>query len=146
MQLSPNMASLFRKGYPVDSLTSPNVIGVAVVGREDAASPEPAPAAPKTCSTGFTCPGDDGCSYTDGSRTLTLACGIDFYGGDFANEYSASLEACTQSCASNAQCVAAPFVGGKGAGQCYLKDAKNGGSRNDNVDGKLQRINCVNFG
>lgn len=136
MRLNPSMAPLFYEGYSADTFASPNVVGVAVVGREDATSPEPAPAVPKTCSTGFTCPEDDGCSYADGSRTLTLACGVDFYGGDFANEYSASLGVCTQSCASNAQCVAASFVGEKGAGQCFLKDAKNGGSGNDNVDGK----------
>lgn len=71
-----------------------------------------------------------------GSRVLTLSCGIDYYGGDIDNMYAESLEACTKFCASNTECVAASFVGGKGAGYCYLKGTKNGASFNDNVNGK----------
>ncbi|KAI4649869.1 uncharacterized protein J4E79_009715 [Alternaria viburni] len=62
------------------------------------------------------------------------SCGVDFYGGDFANQYAANLQACTQACAGDAQCVAASFVGGKRDGTCYLKSTKNGGSSNDGVD------------
>ena len=111
------------------------MVGVAVISRDTSTTPIPAPDAPQVCPASFTCPENNGCSYTDGSRTLTLSCGVDFYGGDFANQYVANLEACTKACAGDAQCVAASFVGGKGAGTCYLKNTKNGGSTNDGVDG-----------
>jgi len=119
-----------------DPVVSANVIGVAVISRDTSTTPIPAPDVPQVCPTSFTCPGNDGCSYTDGSRTLTLSCGVDFYGGDFTHQYAATLQACTQACAGDAHCVAASFVGGKGAGNCYLKNTKNGGSANGGVDGK----------
>lgn len=107
-----------------------------MISRDTSPMPVPAPDTPKQCPASFTCPENDGCSYTDGSRTLTLSCGVDFYGGDSTNQYAASLEGCTQACAGDAQCVAASFVGGKGDGRCYLKNTKNGGSVNDGVDGE----------
>jgi hypothetical protein len=136
MRLSPSMISLLCDRHSIDSVISPNVVGVAVISRDASTTPAPTPNAPTTCPASFTCPENNGCSYTDGSRTLTLACGIDFYGGDFTNQYAASLEACTQACADNAQCAAASFVGGKGAGRCYLKNTKNSGTENDGVDGE----------
>ncbi|RYO66222.1 hypothetical protein AA0116_g2972 [Alternaria tenuissima] len=120
-----------------------NVIGVAVISRDTSPMPVPAPDTPKQCPASFTCPENDGCSYTDGSRTLTLTCGVDFYGGDFTNQYAASLEACTQACAGDTQCLAASFVGGKGDGRCYLKNTKNGGSVNDGVDAVYVVSNTV---
>lgn len=74
--------------------------------------------------------------YTEDSRSLTLACSTDYYGGDLGSQYAASLSACTQACAENTQCVAASFVGGDGGGQCYLKDVANSPNTNDNVDGE----------
>jgi hypothetical protein len=68
-------------------------------------------------------------------KALTLTCGTDFYGGDLSSQYAGSLQECTQACASNADCVAASFTGGKGPGYCYLKSQKNGASNNDYVDG-----------
>jgi hypothetical protein len=44
---------------------------------------------------------------------------------------------CAQTCANDIQCVAASFVGGNGAGHCYLKDKKNGANINNNVDGRF---------
>jgi hypothetical protein len=115
-------------------LGSANVIGVAVSSREAPTVTTPV-STPQTCPESFTCPDNDGCSYTDGSRTLVLSCAMDFYGGDFANQYAESLGACMQSCAANTECVAASFVGGKGAGICYLKSTKNSGNINDSVNG-----------
>ena len=63
---------------------------------------------------------------------------MDYYGGDFANQYAENLEACTQACAASTECVAASFVGGKGAGTCYLKSTRNNGDVNDNVNGILK--------
>lgn len=94
------------------------------------------PGGPTTCPTNYTCPENDGCTYTgtDG-RTFALKCNADYYGGDFDNMYAESLQTCNKACADNAQCVAASFVGGKGAGHCYLKNKNNGAGANDNVDG-----------
>lgn len=117
-------------------LGSTNVIGVAVSSREAPTVTTP-DSTPQTCPESLTCPENDGCSYTDGPRTLVLSCATDFYGGDFANQYAASLGACTQTCAANTECVAASFVGGKGAGTCYLKSTKNSGNINDSVNGSL---------
>lgn len=52
--------------------------------------------------------------------------------------YAASLQVCAQACADNTLCVAASYVGGSGAGHCYLKDKNNGANTNDNVDGRYQ--------
>ena len=134
-RLSPSKASLLLERLQIDPVISANVIGVAVISRDISTTPTPAPDASQVCHASFTCPENNGCSCTDGSRTLILSCGIDFYGGDFANQYAASLQACTQACAGDAQCVAASFVGGKRDGTCYLKSTKNGGSSNDGVDG-----------
>jgi hypothetical protein len=120
--------------YLLTELGSANVIGVAVSSREAPTVTTPV-STPQTCPESFTCPDNDGCSYTDGSRTLVLSCAMDFYGGDFANQYAESLGACMQSCAANTECVAASFVGGKGAGTCYLKSTKNSGNINDSVNG-----------
>lgn len=118
-------------------LSSANVIGVAVSSRETPTVTTPA-SPQQTCPESFTCPDNDGCSYTDGSRTLVLSCSMDFYGGDFANQYAESLGACTRACAANTECVAASFVGGNGAGTCYLKSTKNNGNINDSVNGMLE--------
>lgn len=123
--------------FMLTELDSSNVIGVVVTSRGTPTATAPVSPQQK-CPQSFTCPENDGCSYVDGSRTLTLSCGMDFYGGDFANQYTESLEACTQACAASTECLAASFVGGKGAGTCYLKSLKNDGSVNDNVDGTLK--------
>lgn len=110
------------------------MIGAAVTTRETT-TPVTA-STPLACPASYTCPEDDGCSIQGAnSRTFTLSCGKDFYGGDFDNMYAASLDDCTQACADNAQCVAASFVGGKGSGHCYLKDKNGGAGINNNVDG-----------
>ncbi|KAF3007634.1 hypothetical protein E8E13_008411 [Curvularia kusanoi] len=111
-----------------------NVIGVAVTSRPSSPASGTVPTQKMCSPNSFTCPQNDGCSITDQSRTFTLACGTDFYGGDLSNQYADSLQACTDACASNAACVAASFVGGSGSGTCYLKSVKNAGSSNDNVD------------
>lgn len=131
------------------NLHSANVIGVAVTSRETSTTPAPV-GTQQTCPQSFTCPENNGCSYSDGSRTLTLSCGMDFYGGDFANQYASSFQACTQACAVSTECVAASFVGGKGAGTCYLKSMKNNGNVNSNVDGMFEARNdsercCANI-
>ena len=93
---------------------------------------------PVACPVTYTCPDNDGCTIQGtGSRTFALSCGTDFYGGDYTNLNAASLENCAQTCANDAQCVAASFVGGNGAGQCYLKEKNNGPNVNDSVDGRF---------
>lgn len=134
------MAYLRNYESHADSISA-NVIGIAVTSR-DTSTPTPG-SGQQTCPAGFGCPANNGCSYTAGSRTLVLSCGTDFYGGDYANQYAEGLEACTQACAADTQCAAASFVGGTGAGTCYLKGVKNGGSINDNVNGTLNKSLCL---
>lgn len=57
--------------------------------------------------------------------------------------YAASLQVCTQACKDNAQCVAASYVGGQGAGHCYLKNEINGATSNDNVDGQYKKATLL---
>jgi hypothetical protein len=133
-RLSLSTSSLLCDHYSIDSFGSPNVVCVAVISI-DASTPT---TMPNMCPASFTCPENKGCTYTGGSRTLTLACGADFYRRDFTIQYAAGLEACTQACADNAQCAAASFVGGKCDGRCYLKNTRNGGSANDGADGESQ--------
>lgn len=118
-----------------DSTASDNVIGVALI--EAAASTPSTSSAPSTCPATYTCPENNGCIVRgSNNRAFTLACNNDFYGGDFRNFYASSYQACTQTCADDVDCIAASYVGGTGAGTCYLKSKNNGPSINDNVDGK----------
>ncbi|KAG9198823.1 hypothetical protein G6514_009373 [Epicoccum nigrum] len=115
--------------------TNQNVVGASVVSR-DPISPPDNSGSPASCPASYSCPENDGCQYTGGDgRTFALKCNADYYGGDFANMNSDSLQSCNKACADNAQCVAASYVGGKGAGHCYLKGTNNGASGSDNVDG-----------
>jgi hypothetical protein len=56
---------------------------------------------------------------------------------------SNSLDDCTGACASDSQCVAASYVGGKSSGYCYLKNKNTGANQNSNVDGRLTLIVLV---
>jgi hypothetical protein len=87
------------------------------------------------CPATYTCPENNGCRRigADG-RTFVLDCGQDVYGSDYSSTGANSLEECTEACAAAAQCVAASYVGGKSAGQCYLKTKNNGATSNANVD------------
>ncbi|KAJ4992333.1 hypothetical protein SVAN01_02042 [Stagonosporopsis vannaccii] len=108
-----------------------NVIGIAVTAGQQQPS---ASSGQQTCPASFACPENDGCLYTAGSRTLRLSCGVDFYGGDTHSYLTESLQACTQSCASDTDCIAASFLGGPGPGRCYLKGTRNDADFNDNVN------------
>lgn len=87
----------------------------------------------QTCPKSFTCPVNNGCLYSSGSRTLALSCGVDFYGGDYDNHRSESLEACTQSCGADSKCVASSFV--DATSRCYLKNTKHDPNFDDHVNG-----------
>ncbi|KAF1929386.1 uncharacterized protein M421DRAFT_91849 [Didymella exigua CBS 183.55] len=63
-----------------------------------------------------------------------------FYGGDLTSMYADSLHSCTQFCVDNTDYVAILFVGGSGAGHCYLKSKKNGRTENENVDGMFDAV------
>jgi len=117
--------------------SSANVIGIAVTAGKQSL---PASTGQQICPASFTCPENDGCSYTAESRTLRLSCGVDFYGGDINSQSTESLQACTQTCAADTKCIAASFVGGKGSGRCYFKSAKNDADFNDNVNGMCEAL------
>ncbi|KAF2999426.1 hypothetical protein E8E13_007443 [Curvularia kusanoi] len=119
--------------YLKDSLTrteaNPNVTAIRVTGGTPSQPP------PALCPTGYSCPEDDGCSTTNGARTLKLQCGVDYYGGDLDNIPTNTIEACSQACLANPECVAASFVGGKLNGVCYMKRTKEAQTDTSSVDG-----------
>jgi hypothetical protein len=96
------------------------------------------------CPATYTCPENDGCRRigADG-RTFVLTCGHDVYGSDYSSAGADNLDDCTEACAAAPQCVAASYVGGKSAGQCYLKAKNNGASENSNVDSFYYDANAV---
>ncbi|KAF3009848.1 hypothetical protein E8E13_010523 [Curvularia kusanoi] len=94
-----------------------------------------ASAAPTACPATYTCPENNGCLLSgSNSQIYQVTCGTDYYGGDLPSQSTDSFEDCAKACANNSQCVAASFVGGKGAGTCYLKSSNNGPTINSNVD------------
>jgi hypothetical protein len=86
----------------------------------------PKPYSPAICPTDFSCPEDNGCSTTDGSRWLKLECKTDYTGGDIpgTSKRVASIEACSQYCLSIPECLASSFVGDKTYGECYPKSVR----------------------
>lgn len=112
------------------NIDSADVISVTVTSRKTAV------ASAQTCPSSYSCPANNGCTFQGAdSRPFTLSCGVDFNGGDRSNINVDSFESCTQACADSSWCVAASYVGGSGAGVCYLKDQLNAGVTNNNVDG-----------
>lgn len=92
---------------------------------------------PKICPPNFSCPEDDGCSTTDGTRWLKLECGADYVGGDInPGVEAASIEACSKICLNTPECVAMSFVGGKAKGNCYTKRTQGPTQFTDHNDGK----------
>jgi hypothetical protein len=92
------------------------------------------PYSPAICPPNFSCPEDDGCSTSDGSRWLKLECGADYDDNLLQGTTAASIEACSQQCLSNPPCKALTFVGGKGGGNCYLKTVKGATAITDHTD------------
>lgn len=129
-------------------MNSANVIGAAVVSRNTAATTttviitsttssvaSSTPVLPTACPATYTCPENNGCTVRgSNAQTYVLSCATDYYGGDLTSMSTDSLQTCAKACTDNSQCVAASYVGGKGAGTCYLKSTNNGASSNGNVD------------
>jgi hypothetical protein len=109
------------------------VIGITVLP-----GATPSPYSSPICPTDFSCPEDNGCSTTDGSRWLKLECGADYAGGDIigTSQRVASIEACSELCLSIPECVALSFNGGKLYGECYPKSFKKVNSVNGHTDGE----------
>ncbi|KAI6899253.1 hypothetical protein KC318_g9111, partial [Hortaea werneckii] len=83
----------------------------------------PTGSAPASASTPVLCPGYNGTAFTDSNNVLyEIHCGFDYQGG--GNVYAAeSFENCLGICDNTSGCKAVSFVGGNGAGSCYVKDA-----------------------
>ncbi|KAK4894792.1 hypothetical protein LTR28_002002, partial [Elasticomyces elasticus] len=74
-------------------------------------------------------------AYTDEqNKSYTVACGMDFGGNDIAAVGSARFSGCFSLCDTTPGCVAFSYLGGSGAGTCYLKGSYGTGSANPNVD------------
>ena len=67
-----------------------------------------------TCSAG---------SQTINNRVCTTSCGVDRAGGDYANKYTGSFQACVNACAADTKCVTAQYH--EDNGYCYFKNAAN---------------------
>lgn len=81
---------------------------------------------PASASTPAICPDYNGTTWTDNNnQQYTIACGSD-YQGSGAVYAAQSFENCMEICDNysgdnNLRCVAVSFVGGNGAGTCYIK-------------------------
>jgi hypothetical protein len=116
--LSTSMASKIIFLRPTYFTTRTGVIGVTVL------SGTPRPYSTPICPTDFSCPEDNGCSTTDGSRWLKLECRADYALDTVDPTTAPSIEACSQLCFKNPLCKSLTFVGGKAGGDCYLKGEK----------------------
>ncbi|RMY91160.1 hypothetical protein D0862_09787 [Hortaea werneckii] len=83
----------------------------------------PTGSAPASASTPVLCPDYNGTAFTDSNDVqYEIHCGFDYQGG--GNVYAAeSFENCLGICDNTSGCKAVSFVGGNGAGTCYVKDA-----------------------
>ncbi|KAI7199745.1 glycoside hydrolase family 16 protein [Hortaea werneckii] len=83
----------------------------------------PIGSAPASASTPVLCPDYNGTAFTDSNNVqYEIHCGFDYQGG--GNVYAAeSFENCLGICDNTSGCKAVSFVGGNGAGSCYVKDA-----------------------
>ena len=138
---TPASSSSTSAAAPAVTTTSSVIVttsSTSVIVTTTASGPAASATSGSICPSTYTCPENDGCKKvgSDG-RTFVLACGTDIYGSDYSDMPSNSLGECTGACASNSQCVAASYVGGKSPGHCYLKSKNNGATQNANVDGRF---------
>ena len=132
----PSRVSSSSDVSAIQTSTTATVTSVITVTPSAAtSSPASASTPGALCPATYTCPENDGCRRigADG-RTFVLTCGHDVYGSDYSSTGADSLGDCTEACSAAPQCVAASYVGGKSAGQCYLKTKNNVASVNSNVD------------
>ncbi|KAL1646610.1 hypothetical protein SLS58_003196 [Diplodia intermedia] len=100
-------------------------------------TPTPTPTPP-------TCPSSDGAKWTtttttsSNTTTFTIHCGKDYQAGQIGVVYVASFEACLTACADAEGCEAVAYVGGTGAGDCYLKDEAAGAVEDGGVWGAVR--------
>ncbi|KAJ8114810.1 hypothetical protein OPT61_g3395 [Boeremia exigua] len=85
-------------------------------------------------STSIACPSSDGKTDSIASGgTYKIACGFDYYGGDFKSLQTTSFDSCLKACDENDGCRAVSYV----APVCYLKNQINTGMVAGHVWGAL---------
>ncbi|KAI7309518.1 hypothetical protein KC326_g7016 [Hortaea werneckii] len=73
--------------------------------------------------------------FTDANnQTYIVECGTDHVGGDLTSVSSPSFGECFSFCDKTTGCVGFAYVGGSGAGTCYLKSSIVPANNNPNVD------------
>ncbi|KAI7066508.1 hypothetical protein KC339_g15489 [Hortaea werneckii] len=73
--------------------------------------------------------------FTDANnQTYIVECGTDHVGGDLTGVSSPSFGECFSFCDKTTGCVGFAYVGGSGAGTCYLKSSIVPANNNPNVD------------
>lgn len=66
--------------------------------------------------------------------SYNLACNTDYPGGDLVAKNAQSFQGCAPLCDQTQGCVGWAYVGGTGAGTCYLKQTLTNAVTNDHVD------------
>lgn len=93
-------------------------------------------AAPALEKRSLSCPGSNGASYTaSNGAVFVVECYTDRPGGDMGMQYTASLDACANLCATTSGCKDVSWVPGSPTGPCYMKNALNAASTNNGIYG-----------
>lgn len=75
-----------------------------------------------------------GTVFNDGTNNYTIECGADHNGGDLMAASALSFTGCMAICDTTPGCIGYAYLGGSGAGTCYLKSAVTGKEISPNVD------------
>ncbi|KAF2768419.1 hypothetical protein EJ03DRAFT_352144 [Teratosphaeria nubilosa] len=74
-----------------------------------------------------------GSNFTDSNgNTYQVQCAYDYAGNDLSSQSASSFEGCFAACDATSGCMAFSFLGGEGAGTCYLKSRAVSGSASKN--------------
>ncbi|KAH9843276.1 PAN domain [Teratosphaeria destructans] len=97
---------------------------------------------PSSGSTGSTSAGassgcadlaSQGSNFTDSNgNTYQVQCSYDYNGNDLSSQSASSFKGCFATCDATSGCTAFSFLGGEGAGTCYLKSRAVSGSASTN--------------
>lgn len=95
-------------------------------------------AAPALAARSLSCPAAHGTTYTTGSSSYTIECGIDRSGGDMPapnGQRANTLEDCIAQCQARSGCVLVDYVAGGKA--CYIKSKVGATKSNSAVIGAV---------
>lgn len=130
--VSYNSAACYMKSTTNSAVENSNVWAAKKVAVGASTSPivsssttTSAPSAPSS----ITCPASDSQTFTIGSHSYQVQCGIDYYGGDLALSWEDTFSKCLNTCENTVGCIAVSYHGAA----CYMKSSNNGPSANSAV-------------